>query len=279
VSEAAGQASSEAFWEEAAVAWTRHQEAMRDYTEPLSRWLVEAAQLAPGAQVLELAAGLGDTGFMAAARIAPGGRLISTDRAEAMVAASRARAEELALEGVEHRVMEAEWIDLPVASVDAVICRWGLMLLADPEAALREARRVLRPGGRIALAVWDAQDRNPWSAVPNELLREWGLAGPPASPGPFALGDEGVVRELLEGAGFQEVEVRPLELVERHRDFESFWGRRLDLSRAFHDAIMERPAPEIERFKEELRARMEPYTAPDGTLEVPGRTLVAAASA
>ena len=57
--------------------------------------------------------------------------------------------------------MEAEWIDLPTASVDGVLCRFGYMLLADPEAALRETRRVLKPGGRVALAVWDDLDAQP----------------------------------------------------------------------------------------------------------------------
>ena len=76
---------------------------------------------------------------------------------------------------VEFQVWGAEWIDLPVASVDAVLCRWGYMLMADPLAALRETRRVLRPGGRLALAVWDAASANPWALGPQLVLRERGL--------------------------------------------------------------------------------------------------------
>ena len=90
-------------------------------------------------------------------------------------------------------MLNAEWIDLPVASVDAVLCRWGYMLMADPAAALRETRRVLRPGGRVALAVWDAIEHNPWALLPAQELIERGLARRPtrgaSRPGPFALGE------------------------------------------------------------------------------------------
>ncbi len=83
-----------------------------------------------------------------------------------MLEGARARALELGLSNIEFKVLNAEWIDLPLASVDAVLCRWGYMLMADPAAALAETRRVLRPGGRVALAVWDALEANPWALLP-----------------------------------------------------------------------------------------------------------------
>ena len=124
-----------------------------------------------------------------------------------MVEAAGRRAAELGLTNVELRAMEAEWIDLPTASVDAVLCRWGYMLLADPETALRETRRVLRPGGRVALAAWDAPDRNPWVAETGAELLARGLTAPPdpAAPSMFGFAAPGRIEELLLATGFDDV--------------------------------------------------------------------------
>src|SRR5688500_18234249 len=108
--------------------------------------MVDAIRPQTGHMVLELAAGPGDSGFLAAELIAPGGKLICTDGAEGMIAAARERAERLGIANAEFRTMELEWIDLPAASVDGILCRFGYMLAIDPEAALRDARRVLKPG-------------------------------------------------------------------------------------------------------------------------------------
>ena len=153
-------------WEEASAGWARRQEGIRRFGAPVSNWMVEAIHPQPGHRVLDLAAGIGETGFLAAELIQPGGHLITSDQAEGMLDEARARAQELGLTNVEFKVINGEWIDLPVAGLDAVLCRWGYMLMADPAAALSETRRVLKPGGRLALAVWDTPERNPWLALP-----------------------------------------------------------------------------------------------------------------
>lgn len=295
-------------WEAAAPGWVRRGQEIRAFGAPVSQWLVRAIDPRPGQRVLELAAGLGETGLLAAELVAPTGGVILSDQAETMLEGARERAAELALTNVEFQVWNAEWIDLPVASVDAVLCRWGYMLMADPGAALAETRRVLRPGGRLALAVWDTLGANPWALAPRQELIERGLApapgsagasaegasggesepsdagvpaeGPPAHvPGPFALGDPARVRELLEQAGFAEPRVEAVAVEQRHASFDSFWETMLDLSRELHDLVLARPAGEVEQIRASLAARLEPYTAPDGTLAVPGRSLVAAAEA
>jgi SAM-dependent methyltransferase len=268
-------------WEEAAAGWVRSQDAMRDFGAPVSHWLLDAVAPQPGQRVLELAAGLGETGLLAAELVAPVGGAVISDQAEAMLAGARERAAQLGLSNVEFQVINAEWIDLPVASVDVVLCRWGYMLMADPAAALGETRRVLRSGGRVGLAVWDSIERNPWAQLPGLELRERGLTPPPepGTPGPFALGRAEGVYELLEQAGFAEVNVESLELHRRHASFEEFWETTLDLSRVFHDAVLSRPEAEIEQIKAAIEARIASYLTPTGALDIPARTLVASASA
>jgi ubiquinone/menaquinone biosynthesis C-methylase UbiE len=283
-------------WEEAAPGWVAQQRLMRDFAAPVSHWMVSAISPQPGQRVLELAAGLGETAMLAAELVAPMGGVIVSDQAEAMLAGARARALELSLNSIEFQVLNAEWIDLPLASVDAVLCRWGYMLMADPATALGETRRVLRPGGRLALAVWDGIEHNPWAELPARELRERDPAptpqaaegedarapadqSPSPTPGPFALGSPERVTALLQEAGFAEIEVEDLELLRRHRDFEELWESTLDLSRLFHDAVLSRPEEEIEEIRTSLAERFAPYTTSDGALAIPARTLVASASA
>lgn len=271
-------------WEEAAAGWVRRQELMSTFAAPVSHWMVEAISTQPGQRVLELAAGLGESSMLAAELLAPMGGVIVSDQAEAMLDAARGLARRMGVPNAEFQVLNAEWIDLPLASVDAVMCRWGYMLMADPAAALAESRRVLRPGGRLALAVWAGIASNPWALLPAQELIARSLA-PPAdpdaawSPGPFALRDGEKVRELLQNAGFSDVNVESIELVRRHPDFEELWESTLDLSRGFHDAVLSRPEQEIEELKHSLAERFAPHTEPDGSLAIPALTLVASAGA
>jgi SAM-dependent methyltransferase len=275
-------ASHEA-WDAAAPGWRRNRALMAGFGEPVSRWMVEAIEPRPGQRVLELAAGIADTGLLAAQGVEPGGSVVISDQSEAMLDGARQRAGELGVENAEFRALNAEWIDFPLASFDAVLCRWGLMLLADPGAALGEMRRVLRPGGRLALAVWDRVEHNPWSSIASSVLRERGIGeqAPPEGwrPGPFALGDPQRVLELLGDAGFTEAHVEPLELLRRHASFGEFWETQLDLSPFLHDAIMSLSEPEIEQVRAAVEEGMAPYTAPDGSLAIPGRALGAKAEA
>jgi len=266
-------------WEAAAPGWVRHQRLVREWAAPVSQWLVQAIDPQPGQRVLELAAGVGETGMLAAELVAPVGSVIVSDQAEAMLEGARERARELGLENVEFEQLGAEWIDLPVASVDAVICRWGYMLMSDPGAALAETRRVLRPGGRLALAVWDALEANPWAALATEELRERGLGGGQEGPGPFSLADRERLRELLEDAGFTLLALDAIPLTRRHPDFADLWDSQLDMSPSYHEAVLSLPAEQIEQVRVSLQRRFEPFTAPGGSLEIPGRSLVALAEA
>jgi ubiquinone/menaquinone biosynthesis C-methylase UbiE len=268
-------------WGRAASGWGAHREVFQAGARPVSGWLVDAIEPQPGHRVLEIAAGPGDTGLLAAELIAPGGTLISTDAVEAMVDIARARATQLGIDNAEFRTMDAEWLDLPTASVDAVIARWAYMLLADPAAALREARRVLRPGGRVALAAWAAPADNPWASVPQEELLATGtVAAPnPDEPGMFAFRDATRIRELLEDAGFTDIVVDELDLIWRHADLDDWWDVQLDISTTLAAGVGALTPAQRDDLRDAIAVRLEPYVQPDGSVALPGRTHVAAAGA
>ncbi len=268
-------------WDEAARGWRRAAAGVRDSGLPVSAWLVEHLDLQPGERVLELAAGPGDTGFMAAEVVRPGGTLISSDGSEKMLAIARDRAREQGIDNVEFKQLQLEWIDLKTASVDAILCRWGVMLLVDPAAALTECRRVLRPGGRMTLAVWDALEANPWAAIPSGAVQALGFAPPPdpTVPGPFSLSAPARLPELLAEAGFVDVQVETVAIDRRFEDFESFLDGTLDLSRSFATAWTQLADKQQAALMAELQLRLAPFTADDGSIAVPGRTFVARADA
>jgi SAM-dependent methyltransferase len=269
-------------WAGVATGWGAQRDLMRRATEPVATWLVAALHLEPGHTVVEVAAGPGDTGLLAVERVLPGGRLIATDAAEGMVELVAERAGELGFEdSVEPRVMQAEWLDLPTASADAVLCRWGLMLLADPGAALREARRVLRPGGRIALAVWDGPEHNRWASVIGAEMVRRGLFDPPepGAPGQFAWADTALISEQLEDAGFVDPQVETIDFPFRYDDLDAWWDTQLDLAPTLAQTVAAMSPAERDDLRDAFDAQLREFVRDDGSVELPARTHVASADA
>ena len=266
-------------WEGAAAGWEERADAFQRDAQPVSVWLVEHLEPQPGYRILELAAGVGDTGLLAAELVRPGGTVLLTDHADAMVEAARRRAEQLGATNVEVRRMDAEWIDLAAASVDGVTARWGYMLLADPEAALRETRRVLRPGGRVTLAAWAQIDANPWLSEIRAAIDELGFgeAPDPDAPGPFAFGRPGRIEELLQAAGFDEILVEPLDFAFRHDSLDAYFEHQQAMSTHLRATVARLSPAEHTRLRDAIDARLNGHVRPDGSVVLPARTWVAAA--
>lgn len=247
-------------WDRIAPNWESERDFIWSSTEQVSERLVERVDPQPGDSVLDIAAGTGDTGFLAAERIGEGGKLVSTDFAPAMVDAARRNGEQRGLENVEYRVLDAENMDLDDDSFDRVVARWGYMLMADPAAALAETRRVLRDGGRLSFAAWAGPDQNAWASIPAMVLVERGHIPPPepGAPGIFALADPNRIRELVTGAGFADPDIEQVEVEWRYDEVDMHWEFTLKLAGPLADVISRLDDEEREAIRAEVRSRIEP---------------------
>jgi ubiquinone/menaquinone biosynthesis C-methylase UbiE len=265
--------------EAVAPGWERWRGRIEESMAPVRTWMIRELAAGPGDTLLELAAGAGDTGFGAVANAGGGGRLITTDFSPAMLEIARRRGAELGLAGVDYRLMDAERIELDADSVDGVLCRCGYMLMVDPAAALAETRRVLRPGGRVALAVWSTPERNPWVTVAFGLLLERGHLPPPdpGAPSPFALASEAHTRALLDEAGFSSVRTDELPVRFSFRDIDEYMSHVSDTGGPAALVLQALPEDEREALKTQLGAAFAPFRS-DAGYELPGVALTAVAS-
>lgn len=199
-------------WESAAPGWARWEATVAAWMAPATEAMLDMAGIEPGSRVLDLASGAGSQTLEAAHRAGPGGHVVANDVAETMLQYVRERARAAGLINVTTDANAAEDLDLPPDSFDAVVCRLGLMLFANPARALTAVQRALKPGGRIAVVVFTTPAANAIMAGPMQiLLRHAGRTPPgPGEPGIFALGKPGVLEKLLLDAGFVDIAQRIL---------------------------------------------------------------------
>jgi SAM-dependent methyltransferase len=250
-------------------------------TELLADRLVALLDPQPGETVLELAAGIGETGFAVAERLGEQGRLLSSDAAPEMVDAARRRAAELGVGNAEFMVLDAEAIELDAEAVDGVLCRFGIMLVPSPERAVAEIARVIRPGGRVSLAVWASPDENDWMTAAGRSAVELGLVErpDPRAPGPFRFADVGELCALLERSGLSVATVEDVPVRWRAPSLDAWWETVVDMSPTLGELLAGTSAERAASLRRSAEARLAPHVEPDGSLAVPGlaRALLAVA--
>jgi ubiquinone/menaquinone biosynthesis C-methylase UbiE len=232
------------------------------------------ASPAPGDQVLDIACGTGLVAFDAARAVGPDGYVLGVDLSGRMVSFAEERAGEANLPNCRFARMDAETLDLPDARFDVVLCALGLMYMPNPERALREMRRVLRPGGRVSLAVWGERSKCGWSAlfpiVDAEVASE-------VCPLFFRLGQEDTLARLCADVEFEAIEHRRVSTMLVFAD----------ASEACNAAFVGGPvALAWSRFSDEVRARLragytnsiERWRIGNG-FRIPGEFVIAAAAA
>ena len=192
---------------------------------------------------------------------------------------ARQVARERGLEQVETRAMDGEKRDLPDASFDAVLCRLGLMYMPAPVTALREWRRALRPGGRVAVVVFSTPERNDWGAAPVSIIRRRAQLPPPVpgQPGPFSLGGQGVLEDAFRQAGFADPEIRAVPAPLRVASAAEYVQLAGEAFGAFNVMMAHLPPEDRVPVWNEVEGSMRSFES-QGGFEVPGECLVGSAT-
>ena len=263
-------------WAAVAPAWAEHAAYADERGAAVAETMLERTAPRPGERVLELACGPGGLGISAAALVAPGGEVVLSDVAAEMTAIASARADALGVGNVSTRVLDLENIEEPDDAYDVVLCREGLMFATDPAGAAREIRRVLRPGGRVAIAVWGPRERNPWlGLVFDAVSAQTGRpVPPPGIPGPFSLSDPDRLHALLADAGLADVTVTEASVPLRASSFEEWWERTSALAGPLAKILASLPAAAADALRQRLQEATVGYRTPTG-LEFPGVSLIA----
>jgi SAM-dependent methyltransferase len=272
-------ATQREMWSALAPGWKKWWRVFDDGAKPLNERLVDLSRARAGSRVLDVATGIGEPALTAARRVGRDGSVLGIDLAPEMIRLATERARLESLTNAEFREMDAEKLELEPASFDAAVSRWGLMLLLDPDAALRGIHRALKPGARLAVSVWSVPSEVPFFSLPLEALRrEIGFEPPPAgTPGACALGKPGDLEALLERNGFRDLETSAMNVT---FDFESPQEYRVFLSEqssTVKRALGEQPDAVRERVWAAVERESQKYTRPDGSVCLVNRVRCASA--
>jgi SAM-dependent methyltransferase len=261
-------------WNEMAETWDAAHEERDQRVRHIADWLLDRLDAKPGETMLDIAAGNGAISHELSPRVGDSGRVICTDFAPAMVESARRRGDELGLTNIEYREMDAERMELGDAGVEGAVCRFGYMLMADPVAALKETRRVLREGGRLTFAVWGEAAKNAWVLVPASVLIERGhMPMPePGAPGILALGGTDKVESALGAGGFDPRAIEELPVHYTYPDRDTMWEHIATRMGPLTRIVSELPEDEQRAVRAAIEERAEPFREGDG-YDVPGMAI------
>ncbi len=218
-------------WNKFSSGWKKWDGLTMEFLKPMGDEIIRLLGPANGDVVLDVAAGTGEPGLSIAARL-KGGQVIITDLAEDMLAIARENAARRGIKNIETRVCDVCELPFSDNTFDAISCRFGFMFFPDMRLAAQEMFRVLKPGGRIATAVWDGPEKNFWvTATMGAINRNLELPAPaPGAPGMFRCAKDGLMTGLFAEAGFKNVAQSEVAGKLNSGTFESYWNMMNDIA-------------------------------------------------
>ena len=227
-------------WSASAPGWEKYVGWLEEQLGILTERLLDAIRVGVGTRMLDLACGSGEPSVTAAKR---GARVTATDLSPDMVASTQRRAASADVE-MDVRVMDLEQIEFPDGTFEVVTCRFGLMFCPSPERAAAEMHRVLAPGGRFALAVWDEPPKNPFFTGIGQLVQQFTNMPPPdpKAPGVFRLAPPGELERVLRAGGFTDITLESMPLSFNFPSPDAYWSMQSELAAPLKAAVANLPA-------------------------------------
>ncbi len=260
---------------EAAEAWRRNAAMRMQLLGSATERMLALANIGEGSYVLDIAAGTGDQTILAAWRAGPRGRVVATDISPNMLAVAAEQARQAGLTNITTQVLDAQHLDFPAETFDAVISRQGLMFIPNLPQALSRIWQVLKPGGSLAATVWSTPECNPAFALPFAIARRYaGLLEPPAGePGLFALSTPALLTDGLQAAGFQDITVEAIPLQYEYPSAAAFMDARKETAGPLLTLIERLSPADRERVWAEIAAALRQFEGPQG-FAAPGEILL-----
>jgi ubiquinone/menaquinone biosynthesis C-methylase UbiE len=265
-----------AAWETSSQYWSKHQAMIELMYTPLSKALIEAANIGAGQAVLDVGGGSGQPSLTIAPIVTETGSVTYTDPAGGMVSAARAEAERRGLRNITFHQCPAEQLPFADNSFDVAVGRMSAMFFPDVVAGLRETLRVVKPGGSISFLVWADKDLNPFFNAVTEILDRFVQADleEPDAPTAFRFAEPGKLAKLMKEAGATEVAEQSLEFkIDAPINVDQFWELRTEMSDTFRKKLGRLVPDQVAAIKYTVQKKVGPYFK-SGSMSFPGTVLI-----
>jgi ubiquinone/menaquinone biosynthesis C-methylase UbiE len=234
---------------------------------PVTEALIEDARIRNGQSVLDIATGPGEPALTIADLVGPEGKVVGIDAVPEMVAAARRTADRLGFTNARFDVAPVEHLPFPDDTFDAVVSRFGVMFFPDPLQAVREMLRVLKPGRKLALAVWSFAERNPFHYTVARVIERYADSPPPApdAADAFRFAEPGKLKDILTEAGA----MAPSEdlhqfAIEAPVSVEDFWTLRGEMSEKLRDQIARFTSQQLTEVNQQVLEALREYSTDRG---------------
>lgn len=254
-------------WTGSAPFWEKHREVIREMFAPVTQALAEDAQIEPGQVVLDVGTGPGEPALSLAALVCAEGKIIGIDPVAEMVAAARRATQRVGIGNVQFEVASGENLPFADDTFDAAVSRFGIMFVPSPMNAVREMLRVLKPGRKLALAVWHHADSNPFHYALSRVMDRY-IESPPLAPDAldaFRFAQPGKLLTILEQAGVSGASERLLRFaINAAMPVEEFWKLRIEMSEKLREKLSKLSEEQMVEVKRESLASLGEFTTKHG---------------